>query len=114
MTTPAPTRVLPWRNLGSNEVYFQEYAKKIWDNYTIDSSLPFPQNGPTISVPVNASGNGPTQYSINPHAYLALKYYAEALLSGFVSTNGNDTLMYRSDGRTQNVRAGSEDAMQAI
>jgi hypothetical protein len=103
-----------FEKFGFNEGLFLEYAQNIWDNYTIDNSLPFPQNATTINIPANASLNYPTKYSISPDAYLALKYYTEALLSGFVSTNGNDTLSYQSDGRVQKVRADSQDAMQAI
>jgi len=58
---------------GYNQVFFEEYAEYIWDNYTIDKSLPFPQNGPTINVPINASSNDPTQYFISPDAYLGLQ-----------------------------------------
>jgi hypothetical protein len=98
---------------GFNGVAFNEYAAQIWDNYSFDTSQPFPNNGPVINAPVDGQGLSYTSYSIGHDAYLGLMYYIEALFNGFVSSDGNHSLFYNSDNRTQKVRASSEDAMQA-
>jgi hypothetical protein len=90
-----------------------EYANTFWDNYTFNNSS-FPWNGPTIDIPPNSTRHDPTYYQMSQPAFLALSSYLKALLSGFVTSNGNDTYYFQSDDSYHPVQADAADAMQAI
>ncbi|OCK75944.1 hypothetical protein K432DRAFT_158069 [Lepidopterella palustris CBS 459.81] len=100
--------------IGFNGESFFEDLDRVLDNYIFDGPQLSATNGPVINVPENDSRNGITHYNISGDAYLALKHYTEAVLTGFVRSPGNETLSFMSDNRTQNVPASSADAMQAI
>jgi hypothetical protein len=98
---------------GFNGAVFMEYANTFWDNYTFNNSS-FPWNGPTIDIPPNSTRHDPTHYQMSQPAFLALSSYLKALLSGFVTSNGNDTYYFQSDDSYHPVQADAADAMQAI
>jgi hypothetical protein len=99
---------------GFNGLAWIEFADRIWDNVTFNVS-DSPWYGPTIDVRRdNKSRNYPTRYRMTQPAFLALKNYLTPLLSGFVSSDGNGTLSYQSDGKAHPVEASAPDAMNAI